>query len=71
MGCDPNRVCWVLANYQDGDHLTRQSQEHYAENHGGEMKMCAHCYHVEDGEQCCGCGSTGITDREDYWYDPS
>ena len=58
---------WELWNYIEGQQLTRIGQERYAERHGNEMRSCIHCYHVEDGESCCGCHSTGITDNKDYW----
>lgn len=61
-GGDPAKLCWPFENYREGQQLTRKAQEHYAEFHGGRIYPCAHCYHVEDGESCCHCESTGFTD---------
>jgi len=57
---------WVLRNYIDGCQLTRFGQERYAESYGSEMKKCLHCYHVEDGLECCICYGTGLTDDKDW-----
>ncbi len=58
---------WVLINYMDGDKLTRVGQERYAEFYGN-LNRCIHCYHVEDGEECCNCESTGWTENPEYWF---